>query len=100
MHRPKQMRLDPSSSVQLVTMVCQQVWCYDMHEGCVSNVAIGPMELCKHQNSIVFDADSPSMHQLVMKIEQEATRWKQAGIFKGDVEPMLHALATWANARS
>lgn len=57
-------------------------------------------ELWKHRNSIMFDADSPSMLRLVRRIEQEGASWKQARIFKGDVEPMLHALAMWANVKT
>ena len=57
-------------------------------------------EIWKHRNAIVFDDASLSSKTLVSRIDTEGRAWKQAGIFKGSVEPLLEGLVRWAKGRS
>ena len=57
-------------------------------------------EIWKHRNAIVFEGAPLSFRALTNRIDTEGRAWKQAGILKGDVEPILGGLVRWAEGRS
>lgn len=56
---------------------------------------LGLWKLWKHRNAIVFDGVSPSLRQVMCRIESEGRVWRMTGLLKDDLEVFFGRMHVW-----
>ena len=60
---------------------------------------LGMWTLWKHQNAIMFDGATPSLHRVIDIIHLECRNWKRPGLIKDDLDHFIVELARWISMR-